>query len=368
MSADLFVTAYRGQFVMRIAFFHSSLPRPGEKPGGVTATVHRLANTLVCRGHDVAFYAYAERPADARYELRQLATPDEAPGRLGRFTSVPARLNRVNFSDAEVLHLHGDDWFFLRRRLPTVRTFYGAALQEGIHAARQRRWARAALQGLLTPLEALSSGLATSAYGIAPGGPRVHLNDGYLPCGVDVHDVPARNPSAHPSILFVGTWLGRKRGKLLYDAFKETVLQAYPSAELWMVSDWAPQELSVRWFPAPSDAELASLRSRAWAFCLPSSYEGFGIPYIEAMAAGLPAVATPNVGANFVSDGGRAMAVVDPERLGSELRSLLGDATRREALATAGLARAGTFSWERVADAHEAAYARAIERFSSPAR
>ena len=42
-----------------------------------------------------------------------------------------------------------------------------------------------------------------------------------------------------------------------------------------------------------SDEELARLYARAWVFCLPSSYEGFGIPYAEAMSAGLPVVATP---------------------------------------------------------------------------
>ena len=44
------------------------------------------------------------------------------------------------------------------------------------------------------------------------------------------------------------------------------------------------------------DEELAREYRAAWVFCLPSSYEGFGIPYAEAMASGTPVVATPNPG------------------------------------------------------------------------
>ena len=44
-----------------------------------------------------------------------------------------------------------------------------------------------------------------------------------------------------------------------------------------------------------SDAELVDLYRSSWLFCLPSSYEGFGIPYAEAMANGCPVVATPAV-------------------------------------------------------------------------
>ena len=350
---------------MRIAFFHSDLPRAGKKPGGVAATVDRLANALVGRGHDVAFYAYADPPSGSRYELRQLGDPSEGPGRLARYTSCSFRLNRVNFGDSEVLHLHGDDWFFLRRRLPTVRTFYGAAALEAVHAAQQGRWPRAALQAMIAPLETVASALATSSYGIAPGGPRVHFGSGFLPCGVDVAPSPQRRLTPHPTILFVGTWLGRKRGRLLYEAFRDVIRPAVPHAELWMVSDWAPEGDGVRWFDAPSDEVLQGLRESAWVFCLPSSYEGFGIPYIEAMSAGLPAVATPNIGASHVGEQGRSLVIADPADLGAVITELLGNEARRAALSREGRRRAADFDWDAVVTSHELAYTKAIERWTS---
>ena len=57
---------------------------------------------------------------------------------------------------------------------------------------------------------------------------------------------------------------------------------------------------------ALSDADLIAAYQRAWVFCLPSDYEGFGIPYAEAMSCGLPVVATRNLGARYVTDEGRA--------------------------------------------------------------
>lgn len=181
-----------------------------------------------------------------------------------------------------------------------------------------------------------------------------------IPNGVDAaRFAPDDTPKAdHPVILFVGTWRGRKRGAELARIFAEEVRPRLPDAELRMVTADAPERLpdGVTALGRLSDEDLATEYRRAWVFCLPSSYEGFGIPYAEAMTAGLPVVATPNLGARYVTDEGRHGTLVGLDGLGGALVTLLSDATRREAAAAASRARAATFALAAVVDRYEEVY------------
>jgi glycosyltransferase involved in cell wall biosynthesis len=96
------------------------------------------------------------------------------------------------------------------------------------------------------------------------------------------------------------------------------------------------------------DALLPGLYAGAEAFALPSLYEGFGLPVLEAMASGTP-VLTTTAGALPETCGGAARLVEDPAAFATALPALLGDAAERERLRAAGLERAARFSWERTA-------------------
>jgi len=131
-----------------------------------------------------------------------------------------------------------------------------------------------------------------------------------------------------------------------------------------MVSDHCEPSAGVTWHRRPSDAQLRLLYETAAVFCLPSSYEGFGIPYVEAMAHGLPVVATPNPGARFVLSDGTCGVLTSIDAVGAALVALLEDPDRRRALGERGRIRAQDFRWERVVAQHERAYARAIDRWN----
>ena len=117
------------------------------------------------------------------------------------------------------------------------------------------------------------------------------------------------------------------------------------------------------WFGSPTDEVLDDLYRRASVFCLPSTYEGFGIPYLEAISRGVPTVACYNPGAIDILAGGQAGMVVEDRGLGDALVALLTQPALRDEYAAAGRQRAAAFSWERILDEYEAAYALAIERF-----
>ncbi len=99
-----------------------------------------------------------------------------------------------------------------------------------------------------------------------------------------------------------------------------------------------------------SDADLPALYAGAAAFAMPSLYEGFGLPCVEAMAAGTPVVAADRAALREACGGAALLA--DPDDAGAFAAALLGaSGPERERLAAAGRDRAANLTWERTAEA-----------------
>ncbi len=360
---QLNMSSVKASAPMRIAMYQGDLPKPGRKPGGVTVHVHRLSEALVQRGHDVTVMTFSQ-PQTARYRVLRLRPHRAEASRVMRQYVAPWVFNGISFSGFDVAHFHGDDWFYFRRTLPTVRTFHGSALLEARHAT---SWRRRLDKRAIFPLEKLAGRLATASYAVGSDAEAIYRTEGLLPIGIDlVSGESVRSPN--PSILFIGAWRGRKRGSLLHDVFREEVLPAIPGAELWMVSDECESTDGVTWVQAPSDEQLSDLLSRAWVFCMPSSYEGFGIPYLEAMAHRTPVIATPNPGSETILGAGSFGILAEDGDLGQRLIDVLTNDELRDSLSARGRGRAEEYSWERSCELHEAAYLRAIERWRSTRR
>jgi glycosyltransferase-like protein len=111
-----------------------------------------------------------------------------------------------------------------------------------------------------------------------------------------------------------------------------------------------------------SEADLGAWYRAADAFAFPSVKEGFGLVVLEALAAGLPVVASDiPVFAEYLEDGHSALLVPpgDPAALAGALGRLAGDPALRRRLADGGRPLVDRFTWAASADAHQEIYAAA---------
>ena len=109
-------------------------------------------------------------------------------------------------------------------------------------------------------------------------------------------------------------------------------------------------QVRLRQIPAVAEADLPALYALAEALVIPSLYEGFGLPALEAMACGTPVVASNRSALpEVVGDAGVMVNVEDSGALAVAMRRVLLDEELRVDLRRRGLARAAGFSWERSA-------------------
>jgi glycosyltransferase involved in cell wall biosynthesis len=119
-----------------------------------------------------------------------------------------------------------------------------------------------------------------------------------------------------------------------------------------------------------SDEELAALLASAEVTCVPSLYEGFSLPTVEAMSCGTPVVASragalPEVVGTDETGASECALLVEPgdaEALATAIRTLMDAPDERARLGAAGRSRAlERYSWTAVAEATVAAYVEAID-------
>jgi len=165
-------------------------------------------------------------------------------------------------------------------------------------------------------------------------------------------------------ILYVGTIEPRKNLVRLFQAFDQLRRQGCRSAALALVGSrgWSDATIlasverlglngAVRVLGHAPTEDVVALYNLADVVALPSLYEGFGLPVIEAMACGTPVVTSPN--GSLAEIAGDAAEFVDPtqvESIAAGLQSVLSDRDRWAALHQAGLQRAAEFSWEATAE------------------
>jgi len=180
-------------------------------------------------------------------------------------------------------------------------------------------------------------------------------------------------------VLMVGTLEPRKNHARMIRAF-EGLPERFSDLSLVLAGGWgwrcrpireaieaSPARARIHVLGTVPDADLMALYQRARVFAFPSLYEGFGIPLLEAMAAGTP-ILTSNV-ASLPEVAGDAALCVDPrsvDALRSGLERLLEDEPLRARLTQAGRQRERDFDWNRTAQQTLETYRCAIAAGARP--
>jgi glycosyltransferase involved in cell wall biosynthesis len=183
-----------------------------------------------------------------------------------------------------------------------------------------------------------------------------------------------RNPAGY--LLFIGTLQPRKNLGTLLDAY-ERLLAGRPDLPMLKVAgrrgpstgDWLrrmaerPLAGHAEYLGYVPDAARRALFEGASVLIIPSWHEGYGLPALEAMALGLPVVAS-NRGAlpEVLGDAGVLVSPEDGDALAEGIRMVLEDHSFADACVKKGLARAAGLSWNRAADIVWALYVDVVER------
>lgn len=290
-------------------------------------------------------------------DARSMAMKDGIDVFWGPGQSLPLGLPR---SVGKVLTVHDFVWRLYPRTMP-LYTY-------AIHRLFHERWIREAdrliaisgstardLEGLL--------GVGRSRIDVVYHGVRAEYRPGDAAAAAKY--VAGKYQVAEKYICTVGTIQPRKNLLTLLRAMKilperqrlryQLVVvgaKGWKESAIWTtVKKLELTEQDVRFLGFVPDEDMPSLYRGAEVFVFPSMYEGFGLPLVEAMACGVPVVASDAPPApELVGDAALLVPPLEPEAFAAAIARLAADDKLRATLVAKGLERARAFRWDTAAE------------------
>ncbi len=345
----------------RIAFLDSWLQQVAEG-SGTAAAIGGLGRALRAQGHQVTRIAPL-KPWPAALTARRLLFN----------LHLPALLKALPY---DLIVGFDIDGFLVADRAPApyVCSVKGVIAEELLHergAVRRLLWSLSRLERInarRAPLVLTTSEYCRSRIGYHYGVPASKVR--LVPEGIDLTswrrllDAAGGAAPDGRTILCVARQYPRKHIADLLRAFA-LLRRPFPDARLVIVGD-GPEHARLRALAAelqlgaaatftgalPDAADLAAWYRRAAIFCLPSVQEGFGIVFLEAMAAGLPIVATTAAAVPEVVPASQAGLLAPPgdvQALAAALAELLERPALRAAFGAYGREHVQRYDWSHVA-------------------
>lgn len=168
----------------------------------------------------------------------------------------------------------------------------------------------------------------------------------------------AKDKNKKPVILYVGQFRKHKNIDCLLEAYKilkkeipcQLVLVGKVPEDYQKMIDNDPDLRDTKRPGFVADVELAAYYKRADVFVFPSLYEGFGLPGLEAMAAGLPVVASKKSSLpEIYQDGALYFDPLNPEEIADKIKIVLENDNLRRQLIQKGKDQAEKYSWRKTA-------------------
>lgn len=279
----------------------------------------------------------------ARLNLDLLHSPDLIPPRFGY--------------DRSVITVHDLNFIYYPRFLTAEsRRYYND----------QIRWATERADHIIADSSATKLDLV-SMLGVAPDKITVvHLaaDSSFRPVPDAEARLVAERYGLEPGfLLFVGTLEPRKNIPGLLHAYRILLDQTATAEPLVLVGGkgWLYEQIfarvealelgeHVRFLDDVPDADLPGLYNAAIVLAMPSFYEGFGLPALEAMSCGTPVVVADRASLpEVVGEAGILFDPEDPDAMAGALKRVLEEEPLRTRMRNLGLERASRFGWRRVA-------------------
>jgi len=346
--------------------------------GGVQEHIRYLSEHFEAMGHEVQILAPSSADEDELdgnvIRVSNTIVPVPFSGSIVRITISPSVYRRVKHileeGQFDIVHVHEP----FVPILPLVVLRHAKCVTVGtFHAYRESHAGYELGKPLIQPfIERLDGKIVVSEAARSTVARYFPGDYVIIPNGVDYEQFadPTIRPierfdDGHPNILFVGRLEKRKGFEYLLKAFR-FVKAAFRDARLLVVGKYDEEDVEpfdwyvrhhhlsdVHFIGYVPPKELPRYYRTATLCCVPSTgFESFGIVLLEAMAAGVPLVASDIPGYREVVSDGVEGVLVPPaniDALASAIIGLLNAPDRRHAMAKRGQMKARQYNWDRIA-------------------